>query len=599
MIGRCLEHLLAQDLDNHEIVLVDDGSRDRTVEIAERHLASGRLTIVRSPMNRGCPHARNLGIRHARGEILAFIDGDGFAAPSWLRNLVAQFDRDPTVGGVASTVFMDSNPLVLNGAGGIVNRQGWAADMLMNVPYESAVLPREALYPMGCGMAVRRSAVDRVGPFDDTMLNYYDDVDYGVRLWRAGYRVVVAHDAWIDHGFGHSSGGDSPQKQLLCEQHRMRVVLKHSAVSTLARWTWHELLAARRAGWPRRELKRQALRWNLRHLPSTLRVRWRLRAAPRVPSRLIDPSWGEDFPAGVPKLVRPEPEDAGATVDMAVPEVEELLPYGWFPAEKIRERWYRWSARKSSLLVSLQRPVGKLRLEYAHAPQDIGGVALSIHRVGAVDPLTAVWETKLRWQFTERAVENHPLVLPAGDYEVRFAADATWSDPPREFRELAFALSRLAFEDAPPPAPAGLDMSTPGADAQLVQHWFEPEQIGERAYRWGGAGASAIVHLSAPARSMRIMYCLPPASIGAVEVAACRVGRARPSWSSTIEWRDGSWHTESVACRLGPGDYVVSFHPRSTWSNPGGIDSSRSPENRSLGIAVAEISFDGSKATAS
>jgi GT2 family glycosyltransferase len=58
----------------------------------------------------------------------------------------------------------------------------------------------EALYPMGCGMAVRRAAVDRVGTFDDRMLNYYDDVDYGTRLWRAGYRVTVAADAWIDHG---------------------------------------------------------------------------------------------------------------------------------------------------------------------------------------------------------------------------------------------------------------------------------------------------------------------------------------------------------------------------------------------------------------
>ena len=44
-------------------------------------------------------------------------------------------------------------------------------------------------------MAVRRSALERVGPFDDRMLNYYDDVDYGTRLWRAGYRVVVAADA--------------------------------------------------------------------------------------------------------------------------------------------------------------------------------------------------------------------------------------------------------------------------------------------------------------------------------------------------------------------------------------------------------------------
>ena len=88
---------------------------------------------------------------------------------------------------------------------------------------------------MGCGMALRCSAVERVGPFDDRMLNYYDDVDYGVRLWRAGYRVLVAPDAWIDHAFG-GAGGDSDRKRLLCERHRMRVVLKHSSTRTLSRW---------------------------------------------------------------------------------------------------------------------------------------------------------------------------------------------------------------------------------------------------------------------------------------------------------------------------------------------------------------------------
>ncbi len=87
---------------------------------------------------------------------------------------------------------------------------------------------------MGCGMAVRRSALERVGPFDDRMLNYYDDVDYGMRLWRAGWRVVVAPDAWIDHGFGGAGGeGDSSRKRLLCERHRMRVVLEHAPH---ARW---------------------------------------------------------------------------------------------------------------------------------------------------------------------------------------------------------------------------------------------------------------------------------------------------------------------------------------------------------------------------
>ncbi len=187
-LGRCLRQLGEQDYPAYEVIVVDDASSDGTLAVAEAARASGlELQIVRSERNRGCPGARNLGLRQARGELVGFIDADGFAAPDWLSRAVAHF-AEPTVGGVASTVFFDDNPLVLNGAGGTTNRQGWAADLWMNQSFEQAEPGGEALYAMGCGMVFRRETLARVGPFDDRMLNYYDDVDYGMRVWRAGYR---------------------------------------------------------------------------------------------------------------------------------------------------------------------------------------------------------------------------------------------------------------------------------------------------------------------------------------------------------------------------------------------------------------------------
>jgi GT2 family glycosyltransferase len=595
VIERCLSQLLAQDYEHYEIVLVDDGSLDETVEVAEGSLSSGKLTIVRSPLNRGCPHARNLGLKHANGEVIAFIDADGFAAPGWLRHIVEQFACDARVGGVASTVFMEANPLVLNGAGGIVNRQGWAADLSMNVPYERAEPVSEVLYPMGCGMAVRRAAVERVGPFDDRMLNYYDDVDYGIRVWRAGYRVVVARDAWIDHGFGHS-GGDSPHKQLLCEQHRMRVVLKHSSRATIARWAFHEAIATLRAPEPRRELKLKALRWNMRHLISTLVSRRRLRGSPRPPERLIDPSWGEGFPVGVPQLVRPQPADARSGLDMSDPDVEEQLPYGWFPIERINGRGYRWSAQQSAALIRLERPVRRLRLEYAQAPVDTGGIDLHIRRLGSANPLAPVWSARLLWQYLERAVENHPVALPAGDYEVLFATDKTWSNPPHENRELGFALASLSFDESYELPAGDVEMGSTTSEEQLVSGWFEPEPLGERIYRWASEHAALVVRLPEGADSLRLSYCLPPGPIGAVGLSVRPLHRRRIAWSTRLPWRDGDWHDDRFDVRLAPGEYLLSFDADTAWSNPDGEDADFSPENRSLGIAVSSIAFDDESA---
>jgi GT2 family glycosyltransferase len=587
VLGGCLDCLLAQDYANYEIVVVDDGSQDDTLAVAQHRASADRdLKIVRSSHNRGCPAARNLGLEHARGEIVAFIDADGFAAASWLRELVAAFNEDGQVGAVASTVFFADNPLVLNGAGGIVNRQGWAADLSMNESYERAELASEALYQMGCGMAIRRPALQQVGSFDDRMLNYYDDVDYGIRLWRSGYRVVVAQNAWIDHGFG-KSGGDSSRKRLLCERHRMRVVLKHTPVRSLGRWAVHEARAITGGVAPHRWQKLRAIVWNACHLPSTLAGRRQMRHAAAVPDRLLDPSWGDGFPPGVPPRLTPKPQSAGSTVDMADPNSEEQLLYGWFSAEHVGGHSYRWAGVQAAALVGLRAPVKRLRLRFAHVPVDMGGVDVSVRRLGALEALTPVWGAHLSWQYIERSVENHPLALPAGDYEVLFSAPHGWSDPPRETRSLGFALAAMSFEESYEIASGGLDMASPDVEEQLLSGWFEAEQSAERSYRWAAARAAAVVRLTEDASSAFLRYRFPPGPSGDVIVSVRPVDSQDVLWSTRLAWQE----EEQLALQLSAGDYVVAFEAEGTWSNPDQGEPRLPPENRALGFAVSSLSF--------
>jgi hypothetical protein len=347
------------------------------------------------------------------------------------------------------------------------------------------------------------------------------------------------------------------------------------------------------APWPRREVKRKALRWNIRNLPSAMLARLRQRGFAGAPTRLMDPSWGDGFPAGVPTLVRPKPEDARNRIDMADPEVEELLPYGWFPREEIHGRSYRWAGAEAAALVQLEKPARRLRIEYAQVPADTGGIDLRVRRLGSPDPLRAAWETTLPWQYIERSIENHPLRLPAGDYEVLFKVRETWSDPPFEDRRLGFALATLSFDDRCELASDGIDMADTSSDEHLVTGWFEREPLDEhREYRWASGNAAAMVRLPLGARGLSLSYCLPPAPTGGVEIAVRSMHRVRYAWRAHIRWKDGDWHESRFPVRLPPGDYVVSFKSDATWSNPEGGDPAFSPENRSLGIALAELRFD-------
>jgi GT2 family glycosyltransferase len=590
-LPRCLDQLLAQDYPRFEVIVVDDGSDDDTSALARRHLAQGphEHDVLRSARNRGCPHARNLGLARASGEIVAFIDADGYAARDWLRELVRPF-TDARVGAVASTVFYDADPLVVNGAGGIVNRQGWAADLSMNEPYERARIAVEALYPMGCGMALRRETVDIVGPFDDRMLNYYDDVDYGIRVWRAGYRVVVAPGAWIDHDVSLGWGVQS-RKALLCERHRMRVVLKHCPRRTLISWSAQEARSLRSAAGAVRRRKLAAAGWNVLHLPSLLDGRVRLRAAPRPPARLVDPCWGDAFPAGVAPLQVPRPELAGRRIEMADPNSAGQLPYGWFPVERVDGCSHRWAGVQAAAIVRLTAPARRLRLDYTHAPVDIGGVDVRIRRLDAHDPLAVVWSTRLLWQYIAHAVENHPIALPAGDYEVVFSVREGWLEPPLNVRTISLALASMSFEDAFQVPSGGLDMGSPEVEEQLVRGWFEAEESDGRTYRWASGHAEAVVRLERPAAGARLVYRLPPGPVRGLKLTVADLVEGSEVFTTSVPASDGGWREHDAAFELDAGEYRVSFDAETTWCNRDGRDPSLWAENRSLAMAVSSLTF--------
>jgi glycosyltransferase involved in cell wall biosynthesis len=95
-IAEAVRSVLAQTFSNFELLIIDDGSPDRSIEICQQ-FTDPRIRIIQQP-NRGLSGARNTGIRHAKGEYLAFLDGDDLWAPEKLEKQVAHLDDSPKVG---------------------------------------------------------------------------------------------------------------------------------------------------------------------------------------------------------------------------------------------------------------------------------------------------------------------------------------------------------------------------------------------------------------------------------------------------------------------------------------------------------------------
>ncbi len=100
-LRKCVDSLLAQDYEDYEIILVDDGSTDESSQICDEYASKSPISNLQSPIihtlhqpNAGLSTARNSGLAVARGEYIMFVDSDDYIEPNVLGGLMAQVERD-------------------------------------------------------------------------------------------------------------------------------------------------------------------------------------------------------------------------------------------------------------------------------------------------------------------------------------------------------------------------------------------------------------------------------------------------------------------------------------------------------------------------
>ncbi|HUR32755.1 MAG TPA: glycosyltransferase [Vicinamibacterales bacterium] len=167
-----------------EIILVNDGSRDRTSAIGHAH---PRVRVIDIP-NGGLSAARNVGLAAATGEIVAYTDADTRVDRDWLTFLIQPFLRTDVVGsGGPNVVPADDPPM----AQCIARAPGGPTHVLLD--------DRIAEHVPGCNMAFRRDALLAIGGFNAIYLRAGDDVDVCWRLQARGGKIGFAAAALVWH----------------------------------------------------------------------------------------------------------------------------------------------------------------------------------------------------------------------------------------------------------------------------------------------------------------------------------------------------------------------------------------------------------------
>ena len=208
-LERCLASVYSTVPDDTEVVVIDDASPDpSTAEVLRRwrEILPVSWKFHANQKNRGFVATANLGMRLTQNDVV-LLNSDTEPAPGWLQGLQRCLSSDPLIatatpwtnnGEIASIPeFCQVNPVPpdASAVAGIIARSG------------VAIYP-ELPTAVGFCMAISRSAIDRIGVFDEVLFGkgYGEENDFSVRAAQAGMRNVLCDDAYVVHLGGRSFG---------------------------------------------------------------------------------------------------------------------------------------------------------------------------------------------------------------------------------------------------------------------------------------------------------------------------------------------------------------------------------------------------------
>lgn len=243
-LRQCLAHLLPLP-DGFRLLIVDNGSRDRSVEIARQLGAGSDVLVLENGANFGFSGGMNRGIRLATAErkqehgrrnnceIVVLLNQDTQYLEGWHEQIVEPFD-DPSVGAVGCKIYEPDRTTISHVGGRVVEprcttihigqgeQDRGQYQQLIDVPYAT-----------GAALALRVDMLHKVGLFDERFNPaYMEEVDLCERIWKAGYRVVVNPAARLIHE-ENSSTAERWMRDYLVARARLLLVIKRRPLTQL------------------------------------------------------------------------------------------------------------------------------------------------------------------------------------------------------------------------------------------------------------------------------------------------------------------------------------------------------------------------------
>ncbi len=238
-LAACLASLRAQTHRDLEVIVVDNGSEDGSVELVADEFPEFKL--LRETENLGFAEGCNRGIHVATGEWVAMLNNDAVADPAWATELVRAAEHGPDrLGMLQSLMLFKQRPDTINSTGIELEKNGGGRDRREGMPRQTSVTEEEIFCCCAGAAAYRRVMLEQVklpgGYFDRSHFMYYEDLDLGWRARLSGWSASYVPSSVVYHRYhGSSDRHGRTWMVTMGRANRIRTLLKNASWSFLMR----------------------------------------------------------------------------------------------------------------------------------------------------------------------------------------------------------------------------------------------------------------------------------------------------------------------------------------------------------------------------
>ncbi len=242
LLEDCLSSLRAQTYKNFEVMVVDNGSTDGSVQYIHSNFPG--IKVIELDKNYGFAKAINEGVKKTLAEYVVFLNNDTAVDKNWLAELVKLIEKHPEVFSVNSKMLNFYDRKKIDGVGIEINEVGQAKSIGWDQTDIGQFAKEEYVFGATGGASLfRRNKFTKLGMFDESYFMYSEEVDLAFRAQFQGFKSIYCPKAIVYHKHKASSSKKPQHVEYWQFRNMYQTIIKNFPTAILLRrWRWLKIL---------------------------------------------------------------------------------------------------------------------------------------------------------------------------------------------------------------------------------------------------------------------------------------------------------------------------------------------------------------------